>query len=102
MKATTMTVRVMAHFRAGEIGGASGAGGVMRGSRRCDRICAGSRQREGHEGAPLRTGAEYREALHDGRRVWVIGEGLIDDVTLHPATRPMVEEYVAWYDRHQD
>jgi uncharacterized protein len=70
MKATTMTVRVMAHFRAGEIGGASGAGGVMRGSRRCDRICAGSRQREGQEGAPLRTGAEYREALHDGRRVW--------------------------------
>jgi aromatic ring hydroxylase len=50
----------------------------------------------------VRTGSEYREALHDGRRVWVIGEGLIDDVTLHPATRPMVEEYVAWYDRHQD
>jgi aromatic ring hydroxylase len=50
----------------------------------------------------VRTGSEYREALHDGRRVWVIGEGLIEDVTLHPATRPMVEEYVAWYDRHQD
>jgi aromatic ring hydroxylase len=50
----------------------------------------------------VRTGAEYREVLHDGRRVWVIGEGLIDDVTLHPATRPMVEEYVAWYDRLHD
>ena len=50
----------------------------------------------------MRTGSEYREALHDGRRVWVMGEGLIEDVTLHPATRPMVEEYVAWYDRHHD
>ena len=48
----------------------------------------------------MRTGSEYREALHDGRRVWVIGEGLIEDVTVHPATRPMVEEYVTWYDRH--
>ena len=31
----------------------------------------------------MRTGSEYREALHDGRRVWVIGEGLIEDVTVH-------------------
>jgi 4-hydroxyphenylacetate 3-monooxygenase len=31
-----------------------------------------------------------------------MGEGLIEDVTLHPATRPMVDEYVAWYDRHHD
>lgn len=50
----------------------------------------------------MRTGSEYREALHDGRRVWVMGEGLVEDVTVHPATRPMVDEYVAWYDRHQD
>jgi aromatic ring hydroxylase len=50
----------------------------------------------------MRTGAEYREALRDGRRVWVMGEGLVEDVTVHPATRPMVEEYVAWYDRHHD
>src|SRR5499427_2337358 len=48
----------------------------------------------------MRTGAEYRQALRDGRRVWVMGEGLIDDVTTHPATRAMVEEYVAWYDLH--
>lgn len=46
----------------------------------------------------MRTGAEYREALRDGRRVWVMGEGLIDDVTVHPATRAMVDEYAAWYD----
>jgi 4-hydroxyphenylacetate 3-monooxygenase len=50
----------------------------------------------------MRTGAEYREALRDGRRVWVMGEGLVDDVTTHPATRAMVDEYVAWYDRHHD
>src|SRR6266404_2819872 len=50
----------------------------------------------------MRTGAEYREALRDGRRVWVMGEGLVDDVTTHPATRAMVGEYVAWYDRHFD
>jgi len=50
----------------------------------------------------MRTGAEYRHALRDGRRVWVMGEGLIDDVTTHPATRAMAEEYVAWYDLHLD
>ena len=48
----------------------------------------------------MRTGAEYRAALRDGRRVWVLGEGLIEDVTTHPATCAMVDEYVAWYDLH--
>src|SRR5580692_1016944 len=50
----------------------------------------------------MRTGAEYREALRDGRRVWVMGEGWAGDVTAHPTTRAMVEEYAAWYDRHLD
>ena len=50
----------------------------------------------------LRTGAEYRKALRDGRKVWVIGEGAAEDVTTHPVTRAMVDEYVAWYDRHFD
>ena len=50
----------------------------------------------------MRTGSEYRAALRDGRRLWVIGEGAIEDVTVHPATRAMVDEYVAWYDRHFD
>src|SRR6516164_3435129 len=50
----------------------------------------------------MRTGAEYRAALRDGRRVWVLGEGLVEDVTTHPATRAMVEEYVAWYDLLRD
>jgi aromatic ring hydroxylase len=48
----------------------------------------------------MRTGAEYRQALRDGRRVWVMGEGLVDDVTTHPATRAVVDEYAAWYDLH--
>ena len=48
----------------------------------------------------MRTGAEYRKALHDGRRVWVLGDGLVEDVTSHPATRAVVDEYAAWYDLH--
>ena len=50
----------------------------------------------------MRAGAEYRASLRDGRRVWVMGEGMVDDVTTHPATRAMVDEYVAWYDLHFD
>ena len=50
----------------------------------------------------MRTGADYRKSLRDGRRVWVLGEGWVDDVATHPATRAMVDEYVAWYDRHFD
>src|SRR5215469_14186176 len=48
----------------------------------------------------MRTGADYRRELRDGRRVWVMGEGLVEDVTTHPATRAMVDQYVAWYDLH--
>ncbi|MGE0257669.1 MAG: 4-hydroxyphenylacetate 3-hydroxylase N-terminal domain-containing protein [Alphaproteobacteria bacterium] len=51
----------------------------------------------------MRTGADYRETLRgDGRQVWVLGEGRVEDVTTHPATSAMVDEYVAWYDRHRD
>ena len=50
----------------------------------------------------MRSGAEYREALRDGRKIWLMGVGTVEDVTTHPVTRPMVEEYVAWYDRHRD
>jgi len=51
----------------------------------------------------MRTGAEYREVLRtDGRKVWVMGQGRVEDVTTHPATRGIVDEYVAWYDRHSD
>ena len=50
----------------------------------------------------MRTGAEYKESLRDGRDVWVLGEGTVADVTTHPSTSAMVDEYVAWYDRHFD
>ncbi len=48
----------------------------------------------------MRTGAEYREVLRDGRKVYVVGEGFIDDLNTHPATAAMAKEYVDWYDRH--
>ncbi len=50
----------------------------------------------------MRTGADYRAALRDGRRVWVMNDGLVADVTTHPATAAMVGEYILWYDRHTD
>ena len=50
----------------------------------------------------MRTGADYRESLRDGRRVFVLGEGQVEDVPTHAATQAMVEEYVAWHDRHFD
>jgi aromatic ring hydroxylase len=50
----------------------------------------------------VRTGAEYRAALRDGRKVVIMGGGEIDDVTTHAATAAMVEQYALWYDRHRD
>ncbi len=50
----------------------------------------------------MRTGADYRQSLQDGRNVWVLGEGPVEDVASHPATAAMVDEYCAWYDRHFD
>ena len=50
----------------------------------------------------MRTGADYKESLRDGRDVWVVGEGAVADVTTHPSTSAMVDEYVEWYDRHFD
>ena len=50
----------------------------------------------------MRTGAEYKAALRDGRKIVIMGGGTIEDVTTHPATASMVEQYVAWYDRHRD
>jgi aromatic ring hydroxylase len=50
----------------------------------------------------MRTGSDYRTSLRDGRRVWVMNDGPVEDVVTHPATSAMVEEYVTWYDRHFD
>ncbi len=38
----------------------------------------------------IRTGAQYREGLRDGREVWIDGER-VKDITSHPATRPIVD-----------
>jgi aromatic ring hydroxylase len=50
----------------------------------------------------VRTGIDYIESVRDGRKVWVLGEGLIEDVASHPATKPMVDVYAGWYDQHRD
>ncbi len=50
----------------------------------------------------MRTGTDYKAALRDGRRVWVMNDGAVEDVATHPATAAMVETYGAWYDRHFD
>ena len=50
----------------------------------------------------MRTGGDYIESVRDGRKVWVLGEGPIEDITTHPATRSMVDVYADWYDKHFD
>src|SRR5215469_9280357 len=50
----------------------------------------------------LRTGAEYRESIRDGREVWIDGER-VDDVTTHPAFKPIVDVRARIYDlAHED
>ncbi len=50
----------------------------------------------------MRSGQDYRDSLKDGRQVWMLGVGRIDDLGAHPLTRGMVATYAAWYDRHAD
>ena len=45
----------------------------------------------------IRTGEEYRESLRDGREVWINGER-VDDVTAHPAFKPIVDVRARIYD----
>ena len=45
----------------------------------------------------LRTGDEYRESLRDGRNVWIDGER-VNDVTTHPAFKPLVDVRARMYD----
>ena len=50
----------------------------------------------------IRTGEDYRESLRDGREVWVSGER-VDDVTTHPAFKPLVDARARIYDMaHED
>ena len=45
----------------------------------------------------LRTGAQYRDSLRDGRQVWMNGER-VKDVTSHPAFKPIVDVRARIYD----
>jgi 4-hydroxyphenylacetate 3-monooxygenase len=45
----------------------------------------------------LRTGAQYRDSLKDGRQVWMNGER-VKDVTAHPAFKPIVDIRARIYD----
>jgi len=44
------------------------------------------------------SGAEYTASLADGRSIWVLGEGAVEDLTKHPATAAMTSYYASWYD----
>jgi 4-hydroxyphenylacetate 3-monooxygenase len=48
----------------------------------------------------LRTGAQYLDALRDGREVWLAGERV--DVTTHPQLAPTVREVADVYDLQHD
>jgi 4-hydroxyphenylacetate 3-monooxygenase len=45
----------------------------------------------------IRTGDEYRESLRDGREVYIDGAS-VDDVTTHPAFKPIVDVRARIYD----
>jgi 4-hydroxyphenylacetate 3-monooxygenase len=45
----------------------------------------------------IRTGAEYRESIQDGREVWIDGER-VEDVTTHPSFKPIVDVRARIYD----
>ena len=50
----------------------------------------------------IRTGDQYRESIRDGREVWIDGEK-VDDVTTHPAFKPIVDIRARIYDlAHED
>jgi 4-hydroxyphenylacetate 3-monooxygenase len=45
----------------------------------------------------IRTGDDYRASIRDGREVWINGER-VDDVTTHPAFKPVVDIRARIYD----
>lgn len=50
----------------------------------------------------IRTGAQYRDGIRDGREVWIDGER-VKDITGHPATKPIVDIRARMYDMaHED
>jgi len=49
----------------------------------------------------IRTGAEYRESIRDGREVYIAGER-VKDVTIHPMFKPLVDIRARIYDMQHD
>jgi 4-hydroxyphenylacetate 3-monooxygenase len=49
----------------------------------------------------IRTGAQYRDSIRDGRRVWINGER-VADVTTHPAFKPIVDIRARIYDMQHE
>ncbi len=45
----------------------------------------------------IRNGEQYRESIRDGREIWINGEK-VDDVTSHPAFKPLVDIRARIYD----
>jgi 4-hydroxyphenylacetate 3-monooxygenase len=45
----------------------------------------------------IRTGAQYRDSIRDGRQIWINGER-VKDVTLHPMFKPAVDIRARIYD----
>src|SRR5712664_2269593 len=45
----------------------------------------------------IRTAAEYREGLRDGREVWIDNER-VADVTAHPAFKPIIDVKARMYE----
>jgi 4-hydroxyphenylacetate 3-monooxygenase len=46
----------------------------------------------------IRTGDEYRAVLRDRREIWIDGER-VEDVTAHPAFRPVVDLKAHWHEK---
>jgi aromatic ring hydroxylase len=49
----------------------------------------------------MRTAAEYRASVADGRRVWYQGR-VLEDLAAEPITKGLVDSYARWYDWHSD
>ncbi len=49
----------------------------------------------------IRTGEQYRDSIRDGREVWINGER-VEDVTRHPAFKPIVDARARIYDMAHD
>ena len=49
----------------------------------------------------IRTGAQYRDGLRDGREVWIDGER-VADLSVHPALKPIIDIRARMYDMQHE